>query len=89
MIISDRAKALSDIYIYIRRSLIIMAKSFKMSNGPVRMLVEITDIKRQEELKERGFSFVRDKNGKLLRVETNRMVRSDDPEVQAIIDELD
>jgi hypothetical protein len=66
-----------------------MAKSFKMSNGPVRMLVEITDIKRQEELKERGFSFVRDKNGKLLRVETNRMVRSDDPEVQAIIDELD
>lgn len=66
-----------------------MAKSFKMSNGPVRMLVEVTDIARQDELKERGFSFVRDKNGGLLRVETNRMVRSDDPEVQAIIDELD
>jgi len=66
-----------------------MAKSFKMSNGPVRMLVEVTDVARQEELKERGFSFVRDKNGGLLRVETNRMVRSNDPEVQAIIDELD
>lgn len=66
-----------------------MAKSFKMSNGPVRMLVEVTDVARQDELKERGFSFVRDKNGGLLRVETNRMVRSDDPEVQAVIDELD
>ena len=66
-----------------------MAKSFKMSNGPVRMLVEVTDVARQEELKERGFSFVRDKNNKLVRVETNRMVRSDDPEVQAVIDELD
>lgn len=66
-----------------------MAKSFKMSNGPVRMLVEVTDVARQDELKERGFSFVRDKNGGLLRVETNRMVKSDDPEVQAIIDELD
>lgn len=66
-----------------------MAKSFKMSNGPVRMLVEVTDVARQEELKERGFSFIRDKNNKLVRVETNRMVRSDDPEVQAVIDELD
>jgi len=66
-----------------------MAKSFKMSNGPVRMLVEVTDVARQEELKERGFSFVRDKNNKLVRIETNRMVRSDDPEVQAVIDELD
>lgn len=66
-----------------------MAKSFKMSNGPVRMLVEVTDVARQDELKERGFSFVRDKNNKLVRVETNRMVRSNDPEVQAIIDELD
>lgn len=66
-----------------------MAKSFKMTNGPVRMLVEVTDVARQEELKERGFSFVRDKNNKILMVETNRMVKSDNPEVQAIIDELD
>ena len=65
-----------------------MAKSFKMTNGPVRMLVEVTDVARQDELKERGFSFVRDKNNKLLTVETNRMVRSDNPEVQAVIDSL-
>lgn len=66
-----------------------MAKSYKMSNGPVRMLVETTDEKRLKELKNRGFSFVKDKNNKAIIVETNRMIRSDDPEIQAVLDELD
>lgn len=65
-----------------------MAKSFKMSNGPVRMLVEIHDEKRMRELFDRGFNYITDKYNNPLVVETNRLIRSDNPVIQAALDSI-
>lgn len=65
-----------------------MAKSFKMSNGPVRALVEIHDVKRMEELTKRGFNYIMDKYNNPIIVETNKLIRSDDPVVQAALNSL-
>lgn len=63
-----------------------MAQYIKMTNGPVKLLVDVKDVAVINEKIEDGFHAELDKNGEIVIVDSSELVRSDNMAVNEILE---
>ena len=64
-------------------------KCIKMSNGGVSQLCSENDVNKMKQLVHDGFMPVKDKNGKIIKVDVKNKATSDNETVQSILDALE
>jgi len=63
-----------------------MAQYIKMTNGPVKVLVDVKDMATLQDKMEDGFYAELDKNGEVVLVDSSELVRTENTAVSEILD---